>query len=223
MIRKVEIYLLSIEELNSRPEAEHLCELALQSMDVHRREKAQRIKAESARNLAIGAGLLLQMAVRQMQSIYPVSLTVSETLRLLKEQGEPILISYCYDPRGKPDFADGSLHFNLSHSGQYVCCVLAEHEIGIDIQYMRPLKNMRLAERFFSDREKELLRLCGNEREREELFYRIWVRKEAYAKLTGQGIVSVIGRDVTEMSDRTVWQEYDEPAGYRMAVCRYEG
>lgn len=236
-MKEMEVYLLSVEELNKDSEAERLRELAMKNMDAVRLEKVKRLKSGETGNLAIGAGLLLQLAVRRTQGIhpqtqpqtyhgihprmYPVCLQVSQVLDLLGGR-EPVQIDYCYGEHGKPDFAGGKFHFNLSHSGQYVCCALAEEEVGIDIQRMHPLKNMRVAERFFSQEENDLLRVCGSERERQELFYRIWVRKEAYAKLTGAGIAATVERDVmTEPLESLGWQEFDQPEGYCMAVCRY--
>ncbi len=214
------MYLLSIEELNSGPDAESLFACALRNMDDCRLEKVRRLKNGGARNLAAGAGLLLQLAVRREKGVYPACFTVSEALDVLDSRGEPVRIAYRYGTGGKPDFAEGTLHFSLSHSEQYVCCAVAGQEIGVDIQRMRPLKNMRIAERFFSRRERELLESCQSEGERQELFYRIWVRKEAYAKLTGAGIAAVIGRE-SDCRESVRWQEFDRPRGYRMAVCLF--
>lgn len=241
----MEVYLLSVEELNKDSEAERLRELAMKNMDAVRLEKVKRLKPGETGNLAIGAGLLLQLAVRRTHVIYhgmypqiyhgmhpqtyhgihprmyPVCFHVSQILDLLGGE-KPVQVEYCYGEHGKPDFAGGMSHFNLSHSGQYVCCALAEEEVGIDIQRMHSLKNMRIAERFFSQEENELLRACRSEKERQELFFRIWVRKEAYAKLTGAGIAATVEQNVmTEHLASVEWQEFDQPEGYRMAVCRY--
>ena len=244
----MEVYLLSVEELNNNDaKAERLRELAMRNMDSVRLEKVKRIRQGETGNLAIGAGLLLQLAVRRgngrcpelcpdaadklspdvsvrlCPDAVPTCLQVSQVLDLLGG-GEPMQVEYCYGEHGKPDFAGGGLHFNLSHSGQYVCCALAEEEVGIDIQRMRPMKNMRVAERFFSQGENNLLRECESEKERQELFYRIWVRKEAYAKLSGAGIAAVVECDVmTKPLESVCWRELEQPEGYRMAVCRYVG
>lgn len=214
-------YLLSIEELNNGEEAEKLCERAMRYLDAHREEKARRLKAGSARNLSVGAGLLLQLAAGEAGGEYPSCLEVSEVLRRLEERGGPTELVYRYGAGGKPDFADRALHFNLSHSGQYVCCVLDEAEVGVDIQQMRIIKSRNLVERRFSAGERAALEACENEVQRTQLFYRIWVRKESYAKLTGEGIAAVAGLDTGELEQRVCWQEYTLPEGYCMAVCQY--
>lgn len=213
-------YLLSIEELNSGAEAEKLCERAMGYLDAHRLEKVRRLRAGNARNLSIGAGLLLQLAVGGDGGEALSCLTVTEALGRLDERGRPIEIAYRYGAGGKPDFADHALHFNLSHSGQYVCCALDREEVGIDIQQMRALKSRELVERRFSEGERTLLAGCANAAQREELFYRIWVRKESYAKLTGEGIAAVAALDTGELKRRVCWQEYAFE-GYCMAVCQY--
>lgn len=212
-------YLLSVEEFDSAFRAEALLLSAMKKLDECRLEKVRRARPGKARDLAVGAGLALQLAVqeglRQEESI----LTVSEALERL---GDPVQIPYCYGAHGKPDFAGSDWHFNLSHSGRYVCCVLDREEVGIDLQQMRPLAGRNPAGRFFSKRERERLNACGDEAERERLFYRIWVRKESYAKLTGEGLAAVLAQDVWELEKRVVWQERELPEGYYMAICQYQ-
>jgi phosphopantetheine--protein transferase-like protein len=87
---------------------------------------------------------------------------------------------------------------------------------------MRQLKEMRMAERFFSRAERQSLLECSLGEERTDRFYRLWVKKEAYAKLTGEGIAATVGKDTEELSEIVEWQEYREPEGYRMALCRYK-
>lgn len=102
-------------------------------------------------------------------------------------------LTYRYGEKGKPYFRDLPYYFSLSHSGDYVFCALSTEEIGADIQqHRRQLKEdnrRRLAERFFSEEEKRALEASG---ERGELFYRLWTRKEAFGKLTGEGVAGIL-------------------------------
>lgn len=79
---------------------------------------------------------------------------------------------------GKP-YIEG-LHFNLSHSGQYVVMSVSEHEVGIDIQQKITVSEVG-AKAFFSDG--ELQRACRSDFGLAEL----WCRKEAFLKCTGNG------------------------------------
>ena len=52
--------------------------------------------------------------------------------------------------------------FNLSHSGKYVLCVVAETEIGCDIEKIKEVK-WKLAKRFFSEKEYDFLKRLGRQ------------------------------------------------------------
>ena len=58
-----------------------------------------------------------------------------------------------YEPRaegehGKPFFSyRPSLHYNISHSGDYVVCILADQEVGIDVQVHRKANYERMLRR----------------------------------------------------------------------------
>lgn len=227
----MQLYLLSIRELletagnaasngkqiNRENQEDSLREKALQKLDAHRMQKVRKLKAPSAANQAIGAGLLLQLAVQTRgREITGRILTVSEVLSILHE---PMQIDYHYDVHGKPDFADTTWHFNLSHSGEYVCLVTDEAPVGVDIQQMRPLKNYHLAEKYFSKGELTQLEACESQAEKEACFYRIWVQKEAYAKFTGEGIARAVSLDTRDIGSQVSWWMPDGPKGYQLAVC----
>lgn len=89
---------------------------------------------------------------------------------------------------GKP-YLTGALvplFFNLSHSGDYVVCVIGDSEMGVDIQKLGQGK-LEVARRFFHPEEvRELEKLTG--REQTDLFYRFWAIKESFLKYTGRGL-----------------------------------
>lgn len=89
--------------------------------------------------------------------------------QVLKEWGiseEKINIdgSYCYGEHGKPMRKDEKVCFNLSHSGKYVLCAVAETEIGCDIEKVKEVK-WKLAKRFFSEEEYDFLERLGRQEE----------------------------------------------------------
>ena len=140
---------------------------------------------------------------------------------MLREQTPPFSFFYEYGAQGKPQIVNFPRKFNLSHSGDYVVCGVSDGEVGVDIQKWVPFKE-RMAERFFAKEEWKLLQETDVEK-RTELFYRLWSRKEAYGKYTGQGIGSAVGED---FSNEQKWQEkqicFQEQVlekGYSLAVC----
>jgi 4'-phosphopantetheinyl transferase len=105
-------------------------------------------------------------------------------------------IIFAISESGKPYIENSKFEFNISHSGDYAVCAVNETPIGIDIEKLRPV-DLRVAKRVCN--EAELIYLFGfppkeNEfvyTEDKELitrFFEIWTAKEAYVKLTGQGI-----------------------------------
>ena len=96
--------------------------------------------------------------------------------------------------RGKPYFPQRQdLFFSVSHSGEYFVCAFAPCEIGIDLQEIKHLRSetpesapsrfKKMAARFFHRAEAEYV-----EEDTFRRFFRVWTAKEAYVKLTGQGI-----------------------------------
>ena len=94
-----------------------------------------------------------------------------------------------YGPMGKPSLTgDGALRFNVSHSDRYALLVVAEAEVGVDIERERSLSDMdALAERVFSAGERHALAQVPADR-KAEAFFAGWTRKEAYIKARGEGI-----------------------------------
>lgn len=87
--------------------------------------------------------------------------------------------------RGKPYFADGSLHFSISHTKRRVFCVLSENPVGIDAEETDRDIDLRLAEKILSENEKRRYHAATDER---RTLLRFWVLKEALAKASGEGL-----------------------------------
>ena len=87
--------------------------------------------------------------------------------------------------RGKPYFADSSLHFSISHTKHHAFCVLSSCPVGIAAEEKTRRINLRLAEKILSDSER--VRFDAAEDKRDTLL-RLWVLKEAAVKLTGEGL-----------------------------------
>ena len=88
-------------------------------------------------------------------------------------------------PRGKPYFEESSLHFSISHTKDHAFCVLSHRPVGIDAEEKDRRVNLRLAEKILS--EPERARFDAAEDQPDALL-RLWVLKEAAAKLTGEGL-----------------------------------
>lgn len=79
-----------------------------------------------------------------------------------------------------------ALHFNISHSGDYIAVALSDREVGIDIERQGTAR-MAVARRFFHPDELRALEALPAAA-RDERFFRLWVAKESFLKYTGTGL-----------------------------------
>lgn len=132
-----------------------------------RREAVDRLKSIKAQALSVGAEVLLHEGLVQLFGI-------SDHLRLAKgDHGKPILLDY------------DDIHFNLSHSGNFVVCILNTQSVGIDIQQMDRM-NIKIAKRFFHPGEVDWL-LSLPDKYQKQGSCELWSIKESYMKYTGKG------------------------------------
>ncbi|MEM7083897.1 MAG: 4'-phosphopantetheinyl transferase superfamily protein [Pseudomonadota bacterium] len=114
---------------------------------------------------------------------------------------------------GKPHLrAHPSLKFNLSHSHEKALIAIGDRDVGCDIEYVKPIRDWAaVTRRFFSAHEQhELAKLP--ERDKLAAFYRVWTRKEAVIKATGQGLrADLRSFDVSIMADAAVLNERHAP------------
>ncbi len=94
---------------------------------------------------------------------------------------------------GKPWFPDRpDVCFSVSRSGETALCALAGHEIGADIELVRP-RSAGLPRYCLGETEYAWFHARGS---RWEDFYTLWTMKEARVKCTGEGIFRVSARAV---------------------------
>jgi 4'-phosphopantetheinyl transferase len=136
----------------------------------------------------------------------------------------------------KPTLAGGDLEFNVTHSDRLALIAVARVPVGVDIERV---------EKIASDEFDDLIAFVLTPRELDELvhlperdrlaaYYRVWTRKEAFVKATGEGIagrplpevvvevgtpglVEVVGVAEEELSRWTVL-DVDVPAGYAASL-----
>ena len=105
----------------------------------------------------------------------------------------PRALAFTAGPRGKPalssDWRQKRIEFNVSHAADYALLALGlGNRLGVDIESVKRQVDYRaLANRFFSAAEQAAFNklpagaACA-------AFYRVWSRKEAFLKATGQGL-----------------------------------
>lgn len=134
-------------------------------------------------------------------------------------------VRFGHGRNGKPSLdMDGrgrALRFNISHSSGVVLVAVGRgREVGVDVEQVRAgLDEDMLAERFFSPAEIAALKALGP-RARRVAFFACWMRKEAYLKATGEGLLhplSAFSVSVTPGED----QPFLDVAGERAEAVRW--
>ncbi len=105
---------------------------------------------------------------------------------------DPQQISIVTGEYGKPFVPEQlakSVQFNVSHTGNKLVIVVSNcSEVGVDIEQCKNRKSLlELVEKCFSDKEANYWNTLPEE-QKVDLFYRFWVRKEAFVKAVGRGI-----------------------------------
>lgn len=89
----------------------------------------------------------------------------------------------------KPYFKNLECFFSLSHTDGIALCALGDNPVGIDIEWIDEKNNfLDISKRFFSPEEQTYI--CESASPLLS-FYSLWTKKEAYAKLTGEGLISI--------------------------------
>ncbi len=145
-----------------------LMEQGYQKISNERRQKADKVRTELSKRQAVGAGLMLREALEEQNISYEQDMI--------------------YSDNGKPKLSDSdSIWFNLSHSGERVMCVIADHPIGCDVEKIGAARE-KVAKMIFTEQEwNEFERLYGTEKQA-AFFYQIWTRKESLSKAFGCGM-----------------------------------
>ncbi|MBQ0158043.1 MAG: 4'-phosphopantetheinyl transferase superfamily protein [Bacteroidales bacterium] len=134
-----------------------------------RREQALRLRSLRRRMLSAKAYLLLQHAVREV-----FGCTTTQPWR--------------YGPHGKPMLTDcEGLHFSLSHCPRAVLCAVGTSPLGADIEAVPAQLRPSLLRYCCSAEEVAAVEADADPR---MAFTRLWTRKEALAKYTGEGIMA---------------------------------
>ncbi len=102
-------------------------------------------------------------------------------------------IEFSYADHGKPYISAQqnaqNIQFNLSHSNNLaILAICKQHPVGVDIEYANRKNDWHgLSKRFFTENEQHnFFKLPENTQK--DSFFKIWTRKEAHMKVTGQGL-----------------------------------
>ena len=182
---------------------------------------AERERAQRMTNDILRARFVVSRGLRR-ELLAQVTGRVAGELEFVEEEGsKPQLVE-----------ADG-WDFNVSHAGDHVAVVVGRGAVGIDVEMLRPVREMgALVRRYFHADEMVAWEALGTG-EREEGFFLLWAAREAAMKCCGLGLAqglsatrvdpallhtrvgqATVGTTVVELERMVV------PAGFVMVVGR---
>lgn len=91
--------------------------------------------------------------------------------------------------RGKPYFPGSPWHFSISHCRNHAFCCISTRNVGLDAEETDRAFRPEAVERYLSPGELARVRASADPR---DALLRLWVLKEAAAKLSGRGIGSAL-------------------------------
>ncbi len=108
-----------------------------------------------------------------------------------------------YGQNSKPHFeAHPELHYNLSHSGDWVVAAFSDRPVGIDIERIKEI-NLTIAERFFAPEELDSLTGLPDE-QRKICFFNLWTLKESYLKALGTGLTRPLNSFTVSINEQRI-------------------
>ena len=131
----------------------------------------------------------------------------------------PAAVRFAYGAHGKPHVVGSTLEFNISHSGDLAVIALAQVEVGVDVELPRPRRSDDIARRFYAPGEIERLFAQSDPAARADSFFRLWTCKEAFLKVTGEGLSrSTRSYEIALDPPRLLWAKGIPDAARRYSV-----
>lgn len=134
------------------------------------------------------------VALRRAVGQWLVALALRDGWRL-----DPSAYTILRPPGGKPVIeGHPSVHFNVSHSGDYVLCAASTAPVGVDIE-SRGLPRLPVARRFYHPAELAHLESLSPA-DQSRRFYDYWSAKEAFLKYLGTGLARPLNTFIVEFT-----------------------
>ncbi len=111
-----------------------------------------------------------------------IKTTLAKILNCLAQN---VILKATENGRLEIDSPSSKLHFNISHSNNYIVLAVSTNPVGIDIEYIKNRNYLEIAEYFFTQKEFESLKKIADDIARPRIFYYYWTTKEAFIKCNG--------------------------------------
>ncbi len=124
-------------------------------------------------------------------------------------------ITFGANEYGKPFLLGADkIHFNISHSGNWVVCAISDNPVGIDVETIKPT-DFEIAKRFFSEDEYTALK-SQHDDEKQTYFYKLWTLKESYIKAVGKGLSIPLDSFTVSVENNNIINSNESISGYSL-------
>ena len=177
-----------------------------ETMPLERQKKINRLIPVASKRLSLGAGVALSVAVADFG---------------LSGVGAEIQ----YNEKGKPFLKNNLAYISLSHSGHFAVASIASHNVGVDIEEIKPIEDGVIQRVTTKNEQKQIKNLRD--------FYRLWTAKECMLKITGEGLSGGMEHIDLHLSENKIsiitaptnsnlyFKEYNVP-NFCLTVCSEE-
>jgi 4'-phosphopantetheinyl transferase len=185
----------------------------LKDLPIEKQERVKRLSKPDDAKRALLADILVRCVIASELKVNSKAIEFEAN-----KYGKPLLKRNC------------GLHFNVSHSGDWIVCAVDAEPVGIDIEQIRPLE-IEIAAQFFSDEEDKIL-MAKSPEDRQSFFFDLWTLKESYIKAVGKGVSIPLKSFTVRFLEKgeiavksgnglTNWtlKQYDLDPEYKMSVC----
>ncbi len=206
-----EIYLSYIEKSEKSEDYSFL----LNYLPFERKKYIQKKKLDSDRLRSLKGDWLIREVIRRKSGI----------------NFEDIIIRTDKDLKPYPAMPS-DFYFNISHSGDYIACIISDQPCGIDIEEIIDIDIDEIAPTVFNRRQIDFIN-SSTYAERFNRFYTLWTIKESFIKALGKGFkIDVLGLDFDLekfkiISENKEWKKFkfgqhffDE--NYKLTSCIYD-
>lgn len=162
---------IDVWRINMTTLVPHLSDLQ-KLLDLQETEKTQRYHQEKDRQSRIISRAVLRILLGRYLATGP------KEIRFQLDYNKKLLLQ---------NISAKNLHFNVSHSGDWILIAFSINPIGVDVEQINTsFTYQNLLDFSFSLEEKNYLESGINQHKN---FYKLWTRKEALLKATGKGLI----------------------------------
>lgn len=143
---------------------------------------------------------------------------------------EEVFFEYSF--YGKPSLTQEThIHFNSSHSGQWIVLAVDDKPVGMDVEQIKPI-DLEIADQYFSIEEQQKI-FALKPSEQLDFFYELWTLKESFVKMKGEGLsIPLDGFSVypdenekiffaskLNLDETPSFKQYEIDSNYKISVC----